>query len=128
MVQRSPSLHAIPSTGKAGPQVPVTTSHVSAPLHGLPSSQSASALQQPGTPIAHVWARVGDGRPVSARAVRAMARRTASTGGDYTRPTLRVSLTSLALAALAATAGVPARAHADVPSLAGASPPARKVR
>src|SRR5436309_613436 len=34
MVQGSPSLHAIPSAGKAGSQVPVTTSHVAAPPMG----------------------------------------------------------------------------------------------
>src|SRR5213078_3663213 len=141
-------------------QIPVRPSQVSVPLHGLPSSQSGSALQQPGMPTAHVAASTGD-RAVTARAVRAMARRTPNTTRDYRRhlgrpheispcasaaralpcgavaerrrselgtPTLRVSLTSLLLAALVATAGLPAPAQADAPWLASASPRARKVR
>jgi len=159
-VQASPSLQAMPSTGKPARQIPVRPSQVSVPLHGLPSSQSGSALQQPGMPTAHVAASTGD-RAVTARAVRAMARRTPNTTRDYRRhlgrpheispcasaaralpcgavaerrrselgtPTLRVSLTSLLLAALVATAGLPAPAQADAPWLASASPRARKVR
>src|SRR5438034_769618 len=150
----------MPSTGKPARQIPVRPSQVSVPLHGLPSSQSGSALQQPGMPTAHVAASTGD-RAVTARAVRAMARRTPNTTRDYRRhlgrpheifpcasaaralpcgavaerrrselgtPTLRVSLTSLLLAALVATAGLPAPAQADAPWLASASPRARKVR
>src|SRR5438552_728429 len=159
-VQALPSWQAMPSTGKPARQIPVRPSQVSVPLHGLPSSQSGSALQQPGMPTAHVAASTGD-RAVTARAVRAMARRTPNTTRDYRRhlgrpheispcasaaralpcgavaerrrselgtPTLRVSLTSLLLAALVATAGLPAPAQADAPWLASASPRARKVR
>src|SRR2546425_845091 len=74
----------MPSTGKPARQIPVRPSQVSVPLHGLPSSQSGSALQQPGMPTAHVAARSGD-RPVTARAVRAMARRNPNTTPDYSR-------------------------------------------
>ena len=48
--------------------------------------------------------------------------------GAPERATLRVSLTSLLLAALVAVALLPARVHAEAPSLADASPRARKVR
>src|SRR5437773_1189337 len=74
----------MPSTGKPARQIPVRPSQVSVPLHGLPSSQSGSALQQPGMPTAHVAASTGD-RAVTARAVRAMARRTPNTMPDYSR-------------------------------------------
>src|SRR5436190_11673826 len=74
----------MPSTGKPARQIPVRPSQVSVPLHGLPSSQSGSALQQPGMPTAHVAASTGD-RAVTARAVRAMARRTPNTMPDYCR-------------------------------------------
>src|SRR2546429_295405 len=154
------SWQAMPSTGKPARQIPVRPSQVSVPLHGLPSSQSGSALQQPGMPTAHVAASTGD-RAVTARAVRAMARRTPNTTRDYRRhlgrpheispcasaaralpcgavaerrrselgtPTLRVSLTSLLLAALVATAGLPAPAQADAPWLASPSPRPPKVR
>src|SRR5207237_8993705 len=83
-VQASPSLQAMPSTGKPARQIPVRPSQVSVPLHGLPSSQSGSALQQPGMPTAHVAASTGD-RAVTARAVRAMARLTPNTMPDYSR-------------------------------------------
>src|SRR3989454_8846424 len=82
MVQASPSLQAIPSTGKPGRQVPVTTSQISAPLQGSPSSQSGSAPQQPGAPTAHVAASAGDACAVTTRATRAMARRTPSTAPE----------------------------------------------
>src|SRR5947208_1062682 len=74
----------MPDTGKPARQIPVRPSQVSVPLHGLPSSQSGSALQQPGMPTAHVAASTGD-RAVTARAVRAMARRTPNTMPDYSR-------------------------------------------
>src|SRR5436309_5038382 len=74
----------MPSTGKPARQIPVRPSQVSVPLHGLPSSQSGSALQQPGMPTAHVAASTGD-RAATARAVRAMARRTPNTMPDYSR-------------------------------------------
>src|SRR2546428_12932509 len=103
-VQASPSLHAIPSTGKPGMQVPVTTSQISAPLQGSPSSQSGSAPQQPGSPTAHVAASAGDARAVTARATRAMARRTPNTAPKLI-PDMSKARTSLPFRARFAGAG-----------------------